>query len=87
MKAEQMLDHLAVNEDRDGQDQGEPEAVAEHCLTVTGVFVVALVPGVGRDRRALVCLMVGAAVGLGVGLSRGVVSMRPMMPHVISVIV
>lgn len=51
-ETEPVLDHLAVHDDRDGEDQGDPEAAPVHirvpCMSQVLVLVLVLVTVAGR---------------------------------------
>ena len=67
-EAEPVLDHLAVEDDRDREDQGDPEAAPVHVRVpeLTGVFVFLPVTGVfrGPAQLALVRRMAGVVAHL-----------------------
>jgi len=60
--AKKRLDVLCPDDDRNGEDQGEPEPVAEHLRGVACVPVVARMAG-GRFPVPAVCLMVHVRLG------------------------
>ena len=46
--AERPLEHVSPDQRWDGEQEGDPELVAEHRHTVSGVFVVRAMPGMLR---------------------------------------